>query len=131
VLDFLARLFRTKPHLAPEALQSAFRDHYRSFRALITANNNALELMSATEDMLRSGRPFGMAFVRGELTALTVNVYKMVRSLIALSDGRYQELDERFKKITDQIEAVLSRQPEAAGGALILEMAALDRRMID
>lgn len=131
MLDFLARLFRSQPRLAPEAVQSAFRDHYRSFRALITANNNALELMSATEDMLSSGRPFGMAFVRGEMTALTVNVYKMVRSLIALSDGRYQELDERFKKITDQIEAILSRQPEAAGSAQILDLTVIDRRVVD
>lgn len=131
VLDFLARIFRTQPRLEPEAVQSAFREHYRNFRALITANNNALELMSVAEETLRSGKPFGMAFVRGELTALTVNVYKMVHSLVALSDGRYQALDERFKHITEAIEAILSRQPEMSGGAHCLTMTQIDRRVID
>lgn len=131
MLDFLARLFRTRPRLAPEALQSAFREHYRNFRALITANNNALELMSLAEETLHSGKPFGMAFVRGELTALTVNVYKMVHSLVALSDGRYQALHERFRHITEAIEAILSRQPEVSGGAHCLTMAQIDRRVID
>jgi pyruvate,water dikinase len=131
VFKFLARLFHTQPRLGPEALQSAFREHYRNFRALLTANNNALELMSAAEEMLHSGKPFGMAFVRGDLTALTVNVYKMVHSLTALSDGRYKELDERFRVITERIETILSRQPEVAGGAYVLAMDEIDRSVID
>jgi pyruvate,water dikinase len=131
VFKFLARLFHTQPRLGPEALQSAFREHYRNFRALLTANNNALELMSAAEEMLHSGKPFGMAFVRGDLTALTVNVYKMVHSLTALSDGRYKELDERFRVITERIEAVLSRQPEVSGGAFVLSMDEIDRAAIE
>lgn len=131
MFEFLSRLFRPRPQLGPEALQSAFREHYRNFRALLTANNNALELMSTAEDMLHSGRPFGMAFVRGELTALTVNVYKMVHSLIALADGRYTELEHRFKQITDQIENLLSQQPEVSGSAYVLTLDEIDRRVID
>ena len=131
MIEFLKHLFRPRPQLGPEAIQSAFREHYRNFRALLTANNNALELMSSVEDMLNSGKPFGMAFVRGDLTALTVNVYKMVHSLIALSDGRYKDLDERFKVITDQIEHILSRQPEVSGTAFVLTMDEIDRRVVD
>lgn len=131
MFSFLAKLFRTQPRLGPEALQSAFREHYRNFRALLTANNNALELMSSAEEMLHSGKPFGMAFVRGDLTALTVNVYKMVHSLVALSDGRYKDLEERFKGITDQIEAILSRQPQVAGSAYVLTMDRIDRSVVD
>ncbi len=128
---FLERLFRPRSRLTPEAAQSAFREHYRNFRALLTANNNALELMAAVEEMLHSGKPFGMAFVRGELTALTVNVYKMVQSLVALSDGRYGELHERFRHITGEIEAILSRQPEVAGTAFVLALDGIDRRSVD
>ena len=131
MFKFIANLLRPRPQLGPEAIQSAFREHYRNFRALLTANNNALELMSSAEDMLGSGKPFGMAFVRGDLTALTVNVYKMVRSLIALSDGSYQDLDERFKSITDQIEHILSRQPEVSGTAFVLTMDEIDCRAVD
>ena len=128
---FLTRLFRPRSQLGPEAIQSAFREHYRNFRALLTANNNALELMSVAENMLDSGKPFGMAFVRGELTALTVNVYKMVHSLVALSDGRYQDLHDRFRIITEQIETILARQPEVSGTAFVLTMDEIDHRVVD
>ncbi len=131
MLKFLANLFRPRPKLGAEALQSVFQEHFRSFRALLTANNNALELMSVTEDMLHSGKPFGMAFVRGELTALTVNVYKMVHSLSVLSEGRYRGLQERFTAITGEIETILSRQPEVAGTALVLSIDDIDRSVVD
>ncbi len=131
MFGFLERLFRPRPRLTPEAAQSAFREHYRHFRALITANNNALELMADIEEMLHSGKPFGMAFVRGELTALTVNVYKMVQSLVALADGRYGDLHERFRHITGEIETILSRQPEISGSAFVLDFEAIDRHSVD
>ncbi|MDO9602767.1 MAG: hypothetical protein Q7J02_10640, partial [Rhodocyclaceae bacterium] len=104
MFKFLAKLFQPRPRLGAEEIQSAFLEQFRNFRALLTANNNALELMSSAENMLQSGKPFGMAFVRGELTALTVNVYKMVHSLTVLSDGRYRDLHDRFTSITDEIE---------------------------
>ncbi|MCK7577510.1 MAG: PEP/pyruvate-binding domain-containing protein [Chromatiales bacterium] len=76
--------------------------------------------MAEAEEMLESGKPFGMAFVRGNLTALTVNVYKMVHGLVALADGRYADLHERFRVITEHIETILARQPEVAGSAFVL-----------
>ena len=131
MLRFLNRLFRSRSPLGPEAIQSVFREHYRNFRSLLTANNNALELMAEAEEMLESGKPFGMAFVRGNLTALTVNVYKMVHSLVALADGRYAELHERFRIITEHIETILARQPEVSGSAFVLTMDEIDRRVVD
>ncbi|MBA3032507.1 MAG: pyruvate, water dikinase [Gammaproteobacteria bacterium] len=131
MFEFLAKLFRPRPKLGAEAIQSAFREQFRNFRALLTANNNALELMSSAEETLHSGKPFGMAFVRGEMTALTVNVYKMVHSLVVLSDGRYRGLYDQFALITAQIETILSRQPVVAGTALVLGLDAIDRSVVD
>ena len=130
-IDALSTFFRPRPRLAPEEVHSIFREHYRNFRALLTANNNALELMSEAEEMLQSGKPFGMAFVRGNLTALSVNVYKMVQNLITLSDGRYKDLNERFRIIAEQIEHILSRQPEVAGTAFVLGMNEIDLKTVD
>lgn len=131
MLEWFARLFGRRDKLQGEALQSAFQEQFRNFRALLTANNNALELMSRAEDMLQSGKPFGMAFVRGELTAMVVNVYKMVQSLVTLADGRYTELHERFAHITGAIESILSRQPEVVSGPLVLGLDEITRDDID
>ena len=131
MFERLARLFRVGTQADPEAAASAFRDHYRNFRALLTANNNALELMAAAEEMLQSGKPFGMAFVSGDVTAMTVNVYKMVRNLIALSDGRYRELEDSFRTIAGRIEAIVARRPVVAGSAFVLTMDEIDRNAVD
>jgi pyruvate,water dikinase len=131
MLEFFARLFGRRDRLQGEALQSAFQEQFRNFRTLLTANNNALELMSRAEDMLQSGKPFGMAFVRGELTALTVNVYKMVHSLGTLAEGRYRDLHDRFTRITGAIEAIMSRQPEVVSGPLVLGFGEITRDDID
>lgn len=131
MLKFFARLFGSRKQLDSETAQSAVRERYRNFRALLTANNNALELMSVAEEMLHSGKPFGMTFVRGDITALTVNVYKMIQNLIVLSDGRYKELEERFRVITGQVEAILSRQPEVSGTALVMDLKDIDRSAVD
>ncbi|MFQ6759126.1 MAG: pyruvate, water dikinase [Deltaproteobacteria bacterium] len=130
-LDRLTSLFRTKPRLKPAELQAAFRAHYKDFRALLTANNNALELMAEMEQALTAGRSFGMAFVRGNCTALSVNIYKMIHHLTRLADGRYSELDQPFRAITKQLEQVIALRSPSAEGALILTMAEVDASAVD
>ncbi len=130
-LERLSKLFRPEPKAGPEELRAAFRSHYRSFRSLLTANNDALEVMSEMEGALHSGEPFGMAFVRGKCTAGSVAVYKMVQALTDLSNGRYRELTERFRSISAQIDAVLSRHPEPVGTSFTFPMEEIDRRAVD
>lgn len=132
LINALRRRFFPEHHGDPQELQNAFRNHYLHFRGLLTANNNALELMAEAEQMLASGRPFGMAFVRGNCTALTVNVYKMIKHLTALADnGGYQGLPPRFKEISGRIEAILDKQPTIAAGPHLLGMDQIDRSNID
>lgn len=131
LLDRLTSLFRTKPRLKPAELQAAFRAHYKDFRALLTANNNALELMAEMEQALTAGRSFGMTFVRGNCTALSVNIYKMIHHLTRLADGRYTELDQPFRAITKQLEQVIALRSPSAEGALILSMAEVDASAVD
>lgn len=119
----------------PEAdipsLRRSFQDHYRSFRSLLTANNNALELMAAMEQSLKEGQPFSMAFVRGHCTALTVNIYKMIQNLQELSNDKYGGLSRAFDSISGRIEEILDRQPKVAGGDLVLPMSAVDMHSSD
>ncbi|MFA6901151.1 MAG: PEP/pyruvate-binding domain-containing protein, partial [Desulfurivibrionaceae bacterium] len=131
LLDRLTSFFHGKPRLTPAELQAAFRGHYKEFRALLTANNNALELMAEMEQALGPGHPFGMTFVRGNCTALSVNIYKMIHHLTRLADGRYAELDQPFRAITKQLEHIIASRPASAEGAIILAMAEVDASMVD
>ncbi len=131
LLDRLTSFFHSKPRLTPAELQAAFRGHYKEFRALLTANNNALELMAEMEQALGPGHPFGMAFIRGNCTALSVNIYKMIHHLTRLADGRYAELDQPFRAITKQLEQVISSRSVSTEGAPILPMAEVDASTVD
>lgn len=113
------------------ALRNSFQEHYKSFRSLLTANNNALELMAGMEQALSAGQPFGMAFVRGHCTALTVNIYKMIQHLHELSDGKYKRLTRSFKSISGRLEEILARQPEITGRELILPISEVDIHLTD
>ena len=130
-LDRLTSFFHAKPRLTPAELQAAFRSHYKEFRALLTANNNALELMAELEQALTAGHSFGMAFVRGNCTALSVNIYKMIQHLTRLADGRYAELDQPFRAITKQLEQVIASRSVSTEGATILSMAEVDASTVD
>ncbi len=130
-LQTLSKLFRPRPRPGPEELRAAFRSRYRAFRALLTANNDALELMWEMEAALHAGEPYGMAFVRGKCTALGVAAYKMVQALGELASGRYRDLPERFQAITAQVDAVLSRHPEPVGTRFVLPMDEIDRAAVD
>ena len=116
----------------PSAIPSiSFAQCYKAFRALLTANNAALELMAEMEQTLAAGRPFGMAFVRGNCTALSVNIYKMIRLLQEMSGDKYQELNGAFKRITGELETLVRNKPLATGGEWIMPMERVDRGLID
>jgi pyruvate,water dikinase len=131
LLRAVSKLLRPRPRPGPEELRAAFAAHYRSFRSLLTANNDALETMAEMEAALQAGEPFGMAFVRGKCTAAGVAVYRMVQALLELSDGRHRDLPERFRAVTAGIDAVLSRHPEPAGTRFVLPLEEIDRRSVD
>lgn len=125
IIDALKKFFclnKEKSEAEALHLRRSFQDHYKSFRSLLTANNIALELMADMDKTLREGQPFSMAFVRGHCTALTVNIYKMVRNLHELSNGKYGGLSKVFDNVSGKIEEILSRQPKIAGRKFVLSM---------
>ncbi len=130
-LDRIRSLFRSTPRLTPAELQAAFRGHYKEFRALLTANNNALELMAEMEEALTVGRSFGMAFVRGNCTALSVNIYKMTHHLTRMGDGKYTELEQPFLRISRELEQIIASRPVNTEGPPILSMAEVDVSKVD
>jgi len=112
-------------------LQTAFKRQYRNFRSLLTANNNALEIMAEMEQALAMGQPFSMSFVRGRITALTTNVYKMTQFLTQLSDGKYSGLATVFNDLTSRLENILMRQPAVPEGKFIMPLSEIDRNSAD
>ncbi len=105
---FLKRII-FRGHIGPEdpssvqGLRDAFAHRYHNFKLLLTANNKALEIMTDLEKALEGSRPFGMSFVRSHCTAVSVNVFRIIKHLDELAPGKYRELYDSFKQIQDKI----------------------------
>ncbi len=132
--QLIRKFFPAREELEPfdvEALRLDFKERYRNFQQLISANNKALELMAGIELALKGERPFGMTFVRSSATAIAVDVFRMVRKIMLLAPGKYDELEERFNQIQKAIEKILTKKKPLRDDRLVLPLSRIDKNMAD
>ena len=122
---------KREPQEAPEELRSMFKARYWSFKALLNANNTALHIMSDMEHALRGSHSFGMAFVRANCTAVSVNVYKIIQNMNEISSNRYEALYEAFAEIENGVKQILEERKEFGQGELVLPLRAINKDMAD
>ncbi|NVM21873.1 MAG: pyruvate, water dikinase [Desulfobacterales bacterium] len=122
-----------KPGLeeSPDELRSMFKARYWSFKQLLSSNNIALEMMADIERGLRSNQSFGMAFIRANSTAISVNVYRIIQNMNAISSDRYIALYEVFEQIRDKINNILEERKEFGKGDWVLPLEAINKDMAD
>ena len=128
------KLFIKKPKLAAaavEELRIAFKDRYHSFKLLLNANNRALEIMANIERALQGKQPFGMTFVRSSCTAVSVNVFNMIKNIEKLAQGKYGKLNGRFNDIQQNIDRLLSQKKSTEDERLIIPLDAVNKEMTD
>ena len=118
----------SKPPTNPEELRIAFAKRYTHFRSLLTANNNALQAMAELEKIYYSGESYRMAVVRSKISIILINVYKMIRDILAMSDGKYTQLETIFEKISNDIDEIVERKPEFQQGPFILELSEVRKK---
>lgn len=132
--NYLKYVFSSTPPeepLAPEELKASFKRRYGNFRSLLTANNNALQAMAELEKIYYSGDSYRMAIIRSKVTAILVNVYKMIRNLREMADGKYEELETIFERIGHDLEVILEQKPIRHEGPFILPLNEIGREQRD
>ena len=87
--------------------------------------------MADMEQMLRGNRPFGMDFIKANSTAISVNTYKMVKSLNELAGGRYDQLFESAKRVFAAIDAELAVPRKDSDIDLVVPLEHTDERLTD
>ena len=132
-LGILICKWRGKPQCGSdvEELRNLFRARYHSFKLLLSANNRSLEIMADLEAALRGARTFGMSFVRANCTAVSVNVYRIIKNLDDLAPGKYGKLYERFNDIQERINQTLAQKRISTGQELVVPLAKVNREMTD
>lgn len=119
------------PEESQEELRSMFKARYWSFKALLNANNTTLDIISNMEHALRGSHSFGMAFVRANCTAISVNVYKIIQNMNEISSNRDEALYAVFAEIEKRVNQVLEERKEFGEGELVLPLDVVDKDMAD
>ncbi len=114
-----------------EAIRRAFKARCGHFKALLSANKQALSAMASLEEALGGERLFGMSFVRATCTTIVASVFNMVRHLNALSGNRHAELFERIRSIQQHVSDIVSPRSAEALGPLVLPLRELDYSLAD
>ena len=134
LINGFKKLFIKKPKLDAadvEELRIAFKDRYHSFKLLLNANNRTLEIMADIERALQGKQPFGMSFVRSSCTAVSVNIFNMIKNIEKLAPGKYGKLNDRFNNIQQYIDLLLSQKKSMEDERLILSLDIVNKEMTD
>jgi len=133
--DFIKKILQGDPQTAEpedvEQLRVTFRSRYHNFKLLLNANNRALEIMAGIEKTLYGTLPFGMMFIRSNCTALSVNVFRMVKNLNDLAPGKYMALYARFDEIQKEIDQLLKNQKSHTDDRLVLDLQEIHSDLTD
>ncbi|MBW2609890.1 MAG: pyruvate, water dikinase [Deltaproteobacteria bacterium] len=114
-----------------EEIRTDFKRRYHHFKLLLNSNNKALEIMTEMEEALKGVLPFGMQFVRSRCTAVSTNVWQIVRHLNELAPGRYKALDDRFKEIQTGINPFIKPKELPRNGPLVMPLLTVDTAHVD
>ena len=89
----------------------AFRDKYARFKEILERNSEVLETISLLSEVRDQGIWINLGRLRALLTQTAVNVYRLIENLNAITDQRYQVLEEIFTELGRKISRTLDVSP--------------------
>lgn len=120
--------FKRKNRSTPEGGLAVFQKKYESFKRLLDANNDTLELMARLEAVAEGDFIFDMQFIRSRSQAILQRVGTIVEELNLLGDGRYQALVGLFESLRQKITQEVAAPLENETVPLVLPLTQVDRR---
>jgi pyruvate,water dikinase len=116
---------------ARDEIRLAFTQRYLNFKTLLSLNDKVLEIINEMEQALEGDHGFGMAFVRAQCTSLSVNLFKIIQSLNALTADRNKNLFPVFDGIWAGIDQELKKKKSSSQGEWVLPLEAVNKNMAD
>jgi pyruvate,water dikinase len=120
--------FRRKGQPTGKSGLAAFQEKYESFKRLLDANNDTLELMARLEAVAEGDFVFDMQFIRSRSQAILRKVETIVTELNLLGDNRYQALADLFASLAERISQEIAAPLADEGIPLVLPLTQVDRR---
>jgi pyruvate,water dikinase len=108
----------------------AFKKKYESFKKLLDANNDTLELMARLEAVAEGDFVFDMQFIRSRSAAILNKVGIIVEELNILGANRYAAIIGIFEGLREKILHELAAPIPADIIPLVLPLSQIDRRYL-
>lgn len=104
-------------------VQKGFLLHqYDHFKAVLTGNNKALDIIADLEHLFYEDRPFTLNYVQTQIKRLVEVICHIAEDLNALARAKYPELFEAVEKVGLAIEQGLDRKKSLAETPLVLPL---------
>jgi len=126
-MSFLSSFLKPR---APE-IGDLLRGKYTSFRRLLAANNEILELMADLEGTIASGEGMGKDELRSLCASIGERTRLMVEDLNVIADGRYRSLLHNIERIGEGIEGELRTVRGTPVTAVCLPLEEITRELAD
>ncbi len=119
--------------LAPRApdIGEYLRSKYTSFRKLLAANNEILEMMAEIEGAIAGGTGMSLGDLRRMATAIGERARLMVDDLNLIADGRYRSLLHSVERIAEGIEDALKNVRGTPITAACIPLEEITRELAD
>ncbi len=124
VLDW----FRRKNRTASAGGMAVFQKKYESFKRLLDANNDTLELMARLEAVAEGDFVFDIQFIRSRSQAILDKVATIVEELNILGDNRYQALGNLYDSLREKITQEIATPLATESVPLVMPLSQVDRR---
>jgi pyruvate,water dikinase len=104
-----------------------FKLQYQYFRELLTANDQALELIAGIEDALAGGPGRAPADLRAAVDEALMAAFVMVKNLNLISEDRYRGLYDALERVRCAVDAVVAPRTAAHDGPRVMSLAEVTR----
>ncbi|MCJ2165579.1 PEP/pyruvate-binding domain-containing protein [Pseudodesulfovibrio sp. S3] len=93
-----------------------------NFRLLLSANNEALELMAEMTGEAQSDQVFGISHVRAQSLKVASGVRQMIERLCLMAPGKYEALRNVFNNVVQSMDEAFESRSARPLGPVVLEM---------
>lgn len=110
--DLLSIFKKVKSPNELSPLREQLQKKYHCFQKMLSETNVVRVIMADMEEKLLGDYLFDMHYIRSNLNILSNKMPIIIDSLYEISDGKYSELYDVFKRTDSEIQAILTKRKE-------------------
>lgn len=111
-------------------LKQDLKTKYSYFQNLLSTNNYVLNIMADIEEKLSGEYLFDMHYIKTNAKLISYEVQRIINYLNLLSDNKYIELSNIHKKISDEIEKIITYKLDIPVSDLTIPIEKLSKESI-